>query len=304
MMPGAGLPIRLLALCALLLAPLSQADAAEVADVAGRIETVRVTSPADAVIMREGKPLPVQPLGYLYPGDVLRVSGAGAWVRVRTTAAPDGRIVDASTGPLLVANANARRLPAPPGALRIIEALLQQRRTEQVLIATRTRFKNPPQQPRAESPIAPLGVQSVPVGAQRVAAVWSGPPASLVLRDASGATVATISSARPAALVELPAPGGPLRLSTAAGDLHWDLRWAAAASLPRPPWLDAAAPPTEADRTLWATWLLTDAPPTWRLYALGELAELSANDFLALVVWQAAASGELKTVLEATPKAP
>jgi len=64
---------------------------------------------------------------------------------------------------------------------------------------------------------------------------------------------------------------------------------------PIPPWFDGRQPLTAIKRLARAAWIITDGPPQWRMFALGELAELASTDFDgASEIYHAALEGRLQ----------
>lgn len=157
------------------------------------------------------------------------------------------------------------------------------------------RGKPAPQALASPGNFAPPGRISIPRGTKEIALVWRAGPATLSFVTANGSTGTIDSGANGWAVVKLPE-----RIIKIQAEANPSLQWSidVADRVPGPPWLLQGATLSEAERLVRATWLLSEGPREWRVFAVSELASLSAGgNFPATELWTAARSDELAKML-------
>jgi hypothetical protein len=143
--------------------------------------------------------------------------------------------------------------------------------------------------------LLPAGDQKVPPTEQAVFVLWASCPSQLFLEDAVSKSVMDASNYT---FAKVPIPGAePVRIHAKSENVFWNVT--RSNEVPTPPWLKAGPGPTsDAERLVRAIWILKEGPPTWHLFALSELADLSeSNNFAASQLLIAAKSNELEAVL-------
>lgn len=241
---------------------------------------------APARVAGDGSRAPLRPYDWLCPGDRIELNGAQRLVAV-----------GAGGAELVFAPGSMPALPPPaaapaarsPGLVDLAAEVLDRLAGARKPIALFNQARDPgqTQPPLQADPLLPAGEQRLPRSTARAALLWRGGPALLVVQ-ADGQAAQTVSSGRRAyAVVELPRDAPGLLLRTLDNDLQWPITWT-----------DEAVPADADQRLRQALQLLRDGAPQRRLFALSELAALSAQgSFAAQQLWAAARSGELADAL-------
>jgi hypothetical protein len=130
----------------------------------------------------------------------------------------------------------------------------------------------------AAGPVEPIGLmpagpQYVTPTATTVVAAWRGPAQALTLTPEVGGLVNLPAPGERFAEIAVPAGRGAFRVRLEPSDVVWTVSTAPTA--PSPPWYEGRQPRTPEERLARATWIVTDGPPQWRMFAFGELAELA-----------------------------
>jgi hypothetical protein len=145
--------------------------------------------------------------------------------------------------------------------------------------------------------LMPAGPQYVTPLATTVVAAWRGPVEALTLTPEGGGVVNLPAPAERFAEIAVPAGRATFRVRLEPSDVVWTVSTVPAA--PSPAWYEGREPRTPEERLARATWIVTDGPPQWRMFAFGELAELArAGSADAAELYRAALEGRLRRLAE------
>lgn len=291
-----GMPIVLAALMALPAA----ARAAAWGSV-GMVEAIRGAASDDEVKVEragEGRRV-IGPHEPLYNGDHLVIrGGATACVNVSgarscwTSRSTNTTIISRGAGPASILDAaffRAIGLGPPAAGMGIVTGTV-------LRSAGSTTATAPPAV--AAIGLMPAGRQYVTPATRIVVAAWRGAVQSLTLTPEGGAAVNLPAPA--GRFAELPVPHGAagFRIQLQPSDVIWTV--SASPDAPSPPWYEGRQPRTPDERLARATWIVTDGPAEWRMFAFGELAELGkAGSADASDLYRAALEGRLRRRTEA-----
>ncbi|HEX3363742.1 hypothetical protein [Phenylobacterium sp.] len=146
--------------------------------------------------------------------------------------------------------------------------------------------------------LLPAGPQHVTPAARTVVAAWRGPAQALTLTPEGGPAVSLSASAERFAEIPVPAGRTAFRIQLQPSEVVWNVSTSPTA--PSPPWYAGRQPRDREERLARATWIVTDGPPEWRMFAFGELAELARAGFGdAPELYRAALEGRLRRRAEA-----
>jgi hypothetical protein len=141
--------------------------------------------------------------------------------------------------------------------------------------------------------LLPAGPQYVTPDTRTVVAAWRGPAQALTLTPENGGVVTLPAPAERFAEIAVPAGRATFRVRPEPSDAVWTVSTVPAA--PSPPWYGGRQPSTPEERLARATWIVTDGPAEWRMFAFGELAELAkAGSADAAELYRAALEGRLR----------
>ena len=273
---------------------LSTAGAAQPIRAVGQILAVRPEGGAAVrILRRDGRGETAHPFDLLYAGDSVRVEADGASADVFDVGSRHTRRIRRADGPYAVAGA------APGGAgeaygdyFRAGFAALFNAPRKALPVETEARGAATAP-PLSADPLLPTGPQFMPRGGAELAVFWHGGSAAVTVTGPDGG-------------VDLAAPPGPLssvvlrpaplrqgaRIAVGAQALVWTVSLVDPAEVPLPPWAAGRPPASDAERLVRAAWLLKEGPAGWRLFAVSEIAALSADDFAADRLWQAIRAGD------------
>jgi hypothetical protein len=150
-----------------------------------------------------------------------------------------------------------------------------------------------PAGPVAAIGLLPAGPQYVTPATRTIVAAWRGPAEVLVLTPEAGPAASLPAPAE--RFVEIAVPVGlvAFRLQLQPSDVIWTV--SVSPDAPSPPWYKGRQPRDREERLARATWIVTDGPPLWRMFAFGELAELAKAGFGdAPELYRAALEGRLR----------
>lgn len=128
-------------------------------------------------------------------------------------------------------------------------------------------------------------LQFLPADARSVTALWLGEAAPVVLGGAGAVVTRVSSGASNWAVLEPLPPSGPLELQVGTSP-KWRVAFRPRSAVPEPEWMSGRASVTDEERLVRATWILVAGPAEWRLFAVGELRQLSATGYAAERVWE------------------
>jgi hypothetical protein len=154
-------------------------------------------------------------------------------------------------------------------------------------------------------PLAPSGDQFLPANEDHIVLLWRGGATRVLMEKGDAQTVIGDSGATDWVRVAIPAEADPIKLQLAASEAapEWVVHRQPGA--PSASWDKAVGADGAPRRLVRAIWLLKDGPPAWRLFALTELADLSASGYFpADELWRAAQQGVLKAELDKMPSRP
>jgi hypothetical protein len=257
----------------------------------GQIDTVRgVVRPGDAVITRAtGGDVPARALMRLHVGDRISVTGTNARLTLFLGGAVSPTTVTRANSPFLVEG--PRSGPAGAFARRMLASLDLVFDRPRMAIATATEARGI-NDDLAPVPFLPAVPQILPDGVRPVLVLWSGPASPVqIVHDSQ--TREWASSGYTSLVVEAP-QGGDFRIVMPDTALGWAVTRVAAGAAPRAPETPTGTDLSSEERLANALWILTEAGPEWRLFALSEIASLADEDYGAARLLAAIRAGEIE----------
>lgn len=251
----------------------------------GEIVGVRRASTGEATIVgTDGSRERALVSRYLFPGETVEAKGDTA-ILVRDSVQGRTITVTAASGPFRARGSATKPTSGSVAFLDRFVNLLTPPRRE---ITVYTTGRDPARQLR-RAPMLASPIQFLPMGAKRLALVWTGGAATIRVRGVDGKVRQSDISQTGSGAVEF--DSFPMRIeliSLAEAPITYEVR---EGRPPAPPWLDKY-PEGSGDRIAAALWLIREGPPQWRLFGLSELEEQSRGNAAADRLWHAARTGE------------
>lgn len=251
----------------------------------GRIDRIEPpdAQPAPVHVGADNRRSIAQPFDWLCPGDAIEITGSATVVA--SFARGEQRRFGAGRNSV---DAGASTRGAAPGLLDFLNDVFGglQGPRKPIAVFNETRAPGQKKPELSVDPLLPAGAQLVPATYHTVVLLWRGGP-GIVSVAAAGKATRVNSGRRAYTLLDLPDGNAPIKLALLDQTIEWNVTRGGAA-----PAADSAT------RLQDALQILRAGPDNRRLFALSEIATLSATgNYVAEQLWAAARSGELSEVL-------
>lgn len=274
----------------ILLASLASiAQAREAIEATGKIVRIHDASGGGVAIKRDGVQLPVVFANHLlFDGDEIRAFGTSR-ADVRDFLSHKDVVVSAATGPLRISGVRQRQWSSGAESFLATLAHLFEREPSPIVIFILTRDSEVFS--LRMLPALSNSLQKVIPGRPDQPILWLNAPGKVVAMSTS-VTETFPPTTMPSASISTMVLPVDVTVSGAVGPV---IRWHIVAGdrPPPPPWRsDYPSKAETAERVAASAWILTSGPVDWRLFALGEIRDLSLVEPTADRLWRAVRSGD------------